>query len=127
MSSKLNVHYYDTHWVINNYMKNMCCHALDRKLSFIDDLKKRLSSISPLAQSNFNTIASENVYDPSNNIHVFDLLYIIEDVCRKYEDCSDIIKALTEQLEDMSTGMCPQGRTTRLYQIIYSFMEDTFE
>jgi methyltransferase-like protein len=102
-------------------------HPQEIKLTFIRELQKRIPAESIQAINNFQIISSQNVYDPSNKIYVFDLLYIVEDLCRKYEDCSDIIKVLVEQLEDMSTGLCPQGRTTRLYQIVFSFMEDVFE
>lgn len=123
----LQVHTYDSQWEIDQYLKTMFDHPQEIKLTFIRELQKRIPAESIQAINNFQIISSQNVYDPSNKIYVFDLLYIVEDLCRKYEDCSDIIKVLVEQLEDMSTGLCPQGRTTRLYQIVFSFMEDVFE
>lgn len=63
-------------------------------------------------------------YDPSNNLHAADLLYICGEVlvaCQtKDTDVADII---IEQLVGMSGGMCAQGRTHRLMGIIPALLE----
>lgn len=58
--------------------------------------------------------------DPITNLSTPDLLFILYEriVNEQYEDCLDI---LITQLSDMRTGMCPQGRVTRLLQIIVMF------
>jgi hypothetical protein len=123
--SKLDVHYYDGHW-------EEVCDYIDKakliadKIPNINALRKRLEKYgcSAQAMANFNIIASSNTYDPINKIHVHDLLYILEEVCKGYEDCTDLLKMIVEQLEDMSTGLCAQGRTTRLHQLMVSFVEE---
>lgn len=60
-------------------------------------------------------------YDPSNDLWADDLLFLCyelyrRDSHRRPRDRSDILRTLAEQLHDMSTGPCPPGRTTRLFQ-----------
>lgn len=59
-------------------------------------------------------------YDPKNNLHACDLLYLI---CEKIqnsdkEDSLEYFNLLLTQLNDMMSGMCAQGRTTRLAQVL---------
>lgn len=58
-------------------------------------------------------------YDPINKLHALDLLYIVCEISLKNPE---ILELLEEQLNDMTTGFCPQGRTIRLYQIILPFL-----
>lgn len=62
---------------------------------------------------------TNNNYDPVNNIDTIALLYIVYLI---YIDNSNIIPLLVEQLKDMKTGFCPQGRTIRLVQLIQSYL-----
>lgn len=64
----------------------------------------------------FNTAAN---YDPSNNLWADDIIYLLEEHKLK----EDFLKLLTEQLNDMKTGFCPQGRTHRLFQLLLVFLE----
>lgn len=61
-------------------------------------------------------------YDPSNCFFACELLSICFDILfeKKYseEDFQGLMKVFLEQIDDMSTGMCPPGRTTRLVQFI---------
>jgi hypothetical protein len=66
---------------------------------------------------------SEN-YDPISKAAADDILI---EICMKLldirdvKDRLDICRVIGEQMEDMyTTGQCPQGRTTRLYQIFSS-------
>lgn len=52
---------------------------------------------------------SNGNWDPANNLFADDLLWLC---CQN----KDAVQLLEIQLEDMVTGMCPQGRTTRLLQ-----------
>ena len=61
---------------------------------------------------------NNNNYDPINNLDTIDLLYIVY----KFSIDNDIISLLIEQLKDMQTGFCPQGRTIRLIQIIQPYL-----
>lgn len=63
-------------------------------------------------------------YDTINNLWAEDLLYIIyENIVE--DDNTECIDCLMIQLSDMESGMCPQGRVTRLLQIIVMF-DNTF-
>ena len=125
---KLNVHYYDSKWGdVDEYIAKVRTIPLPIKVQSIDSLKNRLigyHKMTSVAISNFNTIASGDIYDPSNKIYVYDLLYILEKLCEMYEDPTDLLNMLGEQLDDMSSGLCVQGRTTRLYQLMISFIQE---
>jgi len=90
-------------------------------------------------EANFNTIirdfeldnACPN-YDPSNHLFAIDLLWLCAELCFSSPkngeiypfDVANEASILTNiQLGEMSSGMCPQGRTTRLIQVVWSFLE----
>ena len=58
-------------------------------------------------------------YDPLNHIHTIDILTRTWYYIRKMssEDQSHFFT----QIQEINDGSCPQGRTTRLFQIYYSF------
>jgi len=64
--------------------------------------------------------SNKNNYDSINKLDCIDLLYIIYTLSN---DSDDIILLLKDQLTDMRTGFCPQGRTIRLIQIIATVLE----
>lgn len=61
----------------------------------------------------------DNNYDKENNICTIDILsrtwYYVKKL--PIEDH----KILLEQIEEIKNGTCAQGRTTRLFQVFYSF------
>ncbi len=59
-------------------------------------------------------------YDPINNFSSIDLLYNVYLIFTK--DNNNITSLLIEQLKDMQTGFCPQGRTIRLIQLIQPYL-----
>jgi hypothetical protein len=62
-------------------------------------------------------------YDPTNDLHAEDLLCIFSHIYELEDtDKKDAIQMLCIQLEDMATGFCPQGRTTRLFQLVIAFL-----
>ena len=71
-------------------------------------------------------VISNPNYDPSNDFFACDLLYLCH---QKLEDCTDpvlhaaIIEQLVTQLIDMLTGLCPPGRTSRLYQVLLAYVD----
>lgn len=81
--------------------------------------------LTPGALRCFNAIASDfnGNYDPANYLHADDLLYLLYEkiVC---EDSYEHASLLAEQLDEMVSGMCPQGRTTRLLQILIMLKDD---
>lgn len=100
------------------------------KINSFNDLKNKIGSItSPLVVTALkaidliiNSIGTSN-YDPTNNVHADDLLYLIID---KLKDPSiDVLMDVIIQLSDIITsGPCPQGRCTRLAQIYFSLYDD---
>lgn len=59
-------------------------------------------------------------YDSLNELYADDILATILDLIFKsvsQNNSDDIFKLFIEQLNDMSTGFCSQGRTVRLIQI----------
>lgn len=63
-------------------------------------------------------------YDPTNNLYADDLLYICYQVHFKTKDANtDVADIIIAQLSEMSNGMCAQGRTHRLMQIMNALLE----
>ena len=64
------------------------------------------------------TVVSGN-WDSTNRLYACDLLYAIVMNSSKSDELVSLLEA---QLVDMQTGMCPQGRTTRLVQCLWSLL-----
>jgi len=58
-------------------------------------------------------------YDALNNLNAIDLIYIVYMISEKNDE---ILSIFSEQLLDLQTGFCPQGRTVRLIQTILPFL-----
>lgn len=92
----------------------------------ISQLRDRITSFPfqiPEAIQSFDVLSSSHAAsntDPITNVNAYDLLYILYErvVLDGKEDCMD---TLITQLSDMQTGMCVQGRVTRLLQVIVMF------
>ena len=59
---------------------------------------------------------SPSNFDPSNGLWADELLLAL---AQRQGD--DLASALAQQLRDMRTGSCPQGRTHRLFQLVLLF------
>ena len=65
-------------------------------------------------------------YDPKNKMCACDLLYLVyEKIClaprtttKEKVKVKDYTSLLFMQMQDMKTGLCPQGRVTRLFQML---------
>jgi len=57
-------------------------------------------------------------YDPTNDMYADDLLYLCYE---KAIGNSEFTESLILQLVDMESGLCPQGRVIRLFQILMAF------
>jgi hypothetical protein len=55
-------------------------------------------------------------YDSTNNVDAGDVLYAV------YQRIKTSTDLLSSQLEDMTTGSCPQGRATRLLSVLAGLM-----
>ena len=134
MADKLNTHYYDTQLKIQYqelvgkqdkntefltipWTKAMVfdeIHAALQKQTLTPDSLQRTVNMLNLLQKD-----DRNNYDPLNNIHTIDILtrtwFFVRALPK--EDQSYFFT----QIEEIQDGTCPQGRTTRLFQIYYSF------
>ena len=73
-------------------------------------------SWTPLSQAFLNLILhSHDIQnqDPSNDVNALDLLYFCFQLLPNYH------RELQEQLEEMASGACPQGRCTRLWNVLF--------
>lgn len=87
---------------------------------------EKIPEINKVSISNFETIISSwggsSNFDGTNDIFACDILNLI---CEEYiiiaQDHKDILvdflRELFLQFIDMKTGLCPQGRTIRLWQV----------
>jgi len=64
------------------------------------------------------SIGTKSNFDSTNNLSADDLIYL----CWLHRNNQEFIKVLEEQLMDMRTGFCPQGRTHRLFQSLLPFI-----
>ena len=124
----INTHFFDGKLATLDIKKDIDRSHLiseQEKLSLFDGLSQYMTS---KYGSNFQgkvcldsiirgTSKPEN-YDPSNKLFAEDLLYLIAEKII-YEKNEEYGELLFTQLQDMLTGLCPQGRTTRLFQILY--------
>lgn len=69
-----------------------------------------------------NSFKSQSNFDPTNRLNADDLLYLCyEKICIQSDlDFEDLLKI---QLVEMNSGLCPQGRTTRLFQILIPYYD----
>lgn len=65
-----------------------------------------------------NDVGTNKNFDPINNVNVDDLLLQLYHLKKKNPECFDDV-ILDDQLVEMLTGMCPQGRTIRLLQVLF--------
>ena len=121
-----NVHVYDGKWSHN--IKTITsledkCILFNKLHQDMKDLGDDSTSIKGLILVVENAQKPSN-FDPSNNIYSDDILV---EICKKMVSVSaekhhDILVNIAEQLSDMyNLGQCPQGRSTRLYQLYLSF------
>ena len=129
MNSNLLTHSYDNNISndIYKYLEPLIIETKkvprDDKLLLFDKLRSLIKK-DKLATTYYDKIISDyinnnnNNIDPINKLDAIDLLYIISLYQSEKQDITDL---LIEQLRDMQTGFCPQGRTIRLIQIINLF------
>lgn len=122
---KLETHYYDGKLI------DLYTFILAERVELLKDLRDRfrevllsLNSKLSLVAYNvlvilINSIGTGSNFDNTNNINGDDLLLI----CSSLVDNEDFILLLNSQLEEMTGGMCPQGRVDRLLQTLLPFLE----
>lgn len=117
MQNKTDTHYYDG--LIDNTLKYNNIINIDDKKQVINQLLKYINN--PISLHVLNILIKDigtcNNYDNTNNLNVDDLLCL----CVQHMNNREFINELELQLSDMINGLCPQGRTHRLYQLLISF------
>jgi len=127
-AGSLNTHFFDGKMknVIESFSGEFESSDYVTKVDKIKSVQKLREKVLDLQEINiqgmrcFDTIAgspdSPGNYDRVNNLDAFLLLYLVS--CHK--DDPEYVSLLSHQLNEMASGMCPQGRTTRLLQVLYS-------
>lgn len=114
----MNVHNFDGK--INNTIPKI---NIETKINYFN------STPFKIIHPNFFTIKNDMItnpnanYDPTNNLYADDILYLILYKLESYnkEMQNNVLLLLNEIFEEMYSGLCPQGRTHRLYQIYCLF------
>jgi hypothetical protein len=119
MSDPLNTHSYDGQLNPSLLLELDTVQrlSLEEKRTRAQDLMAKIR-IHPMAMQFLSLIVRDmgtaaNI-DSTNDINADDLICL----CWNYRDNRNFIMLLEEQLLDMATGFCPQGRTHRLFQIL---------
>jgi hypothetical protein len=124
---QLNTHYYDTY--IKSIYKDLCIRQNDYvpNENLFNELYESLEQINTSGISK-DTIREmlkliqndiSNNYDSANDIQTIDILDRTWAFVKKLPLEDRII--LFEQIGEIKNGTCSQGRTTRIFQIYYSF------
>jgi len=66
-----------------------------------------------------NDLGTVANYDSKNDLYADDLLYFCYFIAKEDWD-SNVLAQISTQLVEMSLGKCAQGRTLRLFQIVWS-------
>ena len=119
---QLNTHFYDGRLdnSLEAELEKVKMLPKEEKLRGLALLREHLPATS---FENFDIIMNEFLrggplnYDSSNNLHAEDLLYLCSQSLEKYSWDHTLIDLLNTQFIDMNTGICPQGRTHRLFQV----------
>jgi hypothetical protein len=93
----------------------------EEKITVFRQFQSKITDTS--ASHNLNTIIASigqaSNCDPSNNIKADDILWLL---IKKLDSNQPVPSIIIEAIgADMSTGMCPQGRTHRLFQLLLAF------
>ena len=93
----------------------------EKQDSFNQLYEKLSSELSESERIFLSKIISEkdNYYDPVNDLRVDHLLYLC--YIQILEGNVDFLDNFKQQLSDLKTGSCVQGRSIRLLQLIYAF------
>jgi hypothetical protein len=119
---KLDTHYYDGKIQADFTLPTVPPEGIDKELSLLFTHLARHPKCSPAAAQNYRIIASKGPgnYDSTGRWSADHLLYACALLAKKRDYDSDILEQICIQLQEMSGGMCPQGRCTRLVQVLYS-------
>jgi hypothetical protein len=137
---QLNTHHYDGNLrelidIVGPHINRASLIPRDRKLLSFVILRRTLladRSFDRAAGMALNTIITTyerhgrirggGNYDPSNDLYADDLLYLLYEIVMK-KGVADTGVIINQQLSDMLSGMCAQGRTHRLFQLVWALRE----
>lgn len=127
MSQLLDAHYYDgkLHNLYKNIkFPNLCLEQKKRNIEILASMLYNRPTLNDQGRSCLNKVVSDfndrANYDPSNNVTVEDLLnYIFLYQADSDEQLNDILEMLCIQFNEMISGLCPQGRTHRIAQVLF--------
>lgn len=126
MVEKLNVHFYDTkikEFILTNQQISeeiIGAHSIpkEEKIRIFSELRCLIDNATKhtydIVINDFISESSNN-FDPLNEIYASDMLFL----CHKYI-LPDNINILNDQLIDLASGLCAQGRSTRFFQVYFS-------
>jgi hypothetical protein len=129
MSSYLNTHYYDRSLkegyreLVKKQDKDTDFLSINMPIhTLFDELYNTLNLLRIIDGDIRNMLElirndTKNNYDPLNDIDTMDILNRTWYYVRKMELIDRIM--LFKQIEEIKNGPCPQGRTTRIYQIYF--------
>ena len=109
--------------------KSRCFHELEEKVRDYSLTKKipphSLKHLREIISTHnrFGRATSCGNYDSANKLHTCDLLYLLYEKIMSEEE-SEYMSLMLEQLDEMSTGNCAQGKTTRLFQALVMLRTD---
>jgi hypothetical protein len=116
-----NIHQYDRHLeaVVSKYK----CNIQGYDHTTINEIEKLVNN------ENKNTykilVSQDTLVDDINHISIKELLHHFTQMYKKIANGKDLIDSfksiLNEQLTDMRTGLCPQGRSIRLIQMLEAY------
>jgi hypothetical protein len=117
----INVHIFDGKFK-NKYTPKRTYNKEEKKIAF-EKLQTMLKN--PLAKKtveimtqDMSNLRENKNYQKENNIDASDILFELS----QHSDNSCLIHNLDEQLSDViRLGICPSGRTTRLFQLLQAF------
>lgn len=126
--SLIDTHFYDGKIYITEVIRDRINKAqlisLDEKRRSAERIRSKLTELSSVRYLDIILAdwGKESNYDPTNNIHTEDLLWLCENDMKDNDlKDNDLLKVLQVQLEEISLGSCPQGRVTRVFQAWISF------
>ena len=100
--------------------------SIEDKIVVLESLALKLTN--PIAKNMLEVIKKDGTnssnYDGSNDLWAIDVLVLIIEYMNQSESNHvDTLPILQEQLADIANGSCPPGRTTRIFQTIFSCMD----
>jgi hypothetical protein len=108
----------DTHSFDGLLDKSVIFSSTNQFQKVIDHIRPQLN---PIAGTFFNLLLND--INTPLNYSVADNMKV-EDILSNFIHClehKDFIPILEEQLCDMATGFCPEGRVNRLFQVLMAF------